>query len=109
MAPDSAARPPDIAPPQYFSPTYHRRRPATSILYGSGEPDERVPEVLLAGVRNPLHSMFDQADPESVGAQYDHMLDALIGNYRYTQYIWTRPIKKSAFRKELLKQSAPIR
>lgn len=30
-------------------------------------------------VRTLLHSVFDQADTESVAAQYDRMLDALTG------------------------------
>lgn len=35
------------------------------------------PKTSWPWVRTPLHSVFDQADPASVAAQYDRMLDAL--------------------------------
>ncbi|WP_425300260.1 IS256 family transposase [Nocardia farcinica] len=36
-----------------------------------------TPKTSWPWVRTLLHSVFDQADPESVGSQYDRMLDAL--------------------------------
>ena len=38
------------------------------------EPDERVPQERLGGVKALLHSVFDQIDAAAVHAQYDRLL-----------------------------------
>ncbi|WP_267285357.1 transposase [Prauserella endophytica] len=41
------------------------------------EPDVGMPQTPWPWVRTLLHSLFDQADAESVAMQYDRMLDTL--------------------------------
>ncbi|MBJ8342928.1 transposase [Antrihabitans sp. YC3-6] len=41
-----------------------------------------TPKTSWQSVRSLPHSVFDQADPKSVGAQYSRTLDAYTSNYR---------------------------
>ncbi|WP_247611062.1 transposase, partial [Nocardia gamkensis] len=80
----STPQPPDTAALQTFSPPYHHRTPSPPTRHVDFLRSHYTvnlmsicPKTSWPWVRTLLHSVFDQADPESVAARYDRMLDAL--------------------------------